>query len=135
MNCRLRILVSLFFSLLMILLLSLLASPLCRLCFDDRDVFTMSTPRNVTSKHHRPEKVFGQGGGPSWILIAGGALLSTLSIRFGYKLKQSLHFKPPPHQSNASVGLKGYLLALYHSLFATSLRLLMESLLCSQWNI
>ncbi|KAJ4913355.1 Uncharacterized protein Rs2_07976 [Raphanus sativus] len=77
-----------------------------RLCFDDRDVFTMSTPRNVTSKHHRPEKVFGQGGGPSWILIAGGALLSTLSIRFGYKLKQSLHFKPPPHQSNASVGLK-----------------------------
>ncbi|XP_011081733.1 uncharacterized protein LOC105164711 isoform X1 [Sesamum indicum] len=29
-----------------------------------------------------------QEGGPNWILIAGGALLSTLSIRLGYKLKQ-----------------------------------------------
>lgn len=28
------------------------------------------------------------GEGPNWILIAGGALLSTLSIRLGYKLKQ-----------------------------------------------
>ncbi|CAH8318055.1 unnamed protein product [Eruca vesicaria subsp. sativa] len=62
----------------------------------------MSTPRNGFSKHQRADKVSGQGG-PNWILIAGGALLSTLSIRFGYKLKQSLHFKP---DSNGSVGLK-----------------------------
>ncbi|KAJ0251497.1 Uncharacterized protein HA466_0124470 [Hirschfeldia incana] len=63
----------------------------------------MSTPRNGISKHHqeRAEKVCGQGG-PNWILIAGGALLSTLSIRFGYKLKQSLDFKP--RQSNPSAG-------------------------------
>lgn len=66
---------------------------------------TMSTPRNGFSKHQRAEKVCGQGG-PNWILIAGGALLSTLSIRFGYKLKQSPHFKPS-HQSNASPGFKG----------------------------
>ncbi|KAL0873153.1 hypothetical protein Bca101_022858 [Brassica carinata] len=63
----------------------------------------MSTTRNGISKHQRAEKVCGQGG-PNWILIAGGALLSTLSIRFGYKLKQSLDFKP--HQSNGSAGLK-----------------------------
>lgn len=65
----------------------------------------MSTPRNGFSKHQRAEKVCGQGG-PNWILIAGGALLSTLSIRFGYKLKQSPLFKPP-HHSNASPGFKG----------------------------
>ncbi|XP_033141814.1 uncharacterized protein LOC103839315 isoform X1 [Brassica rapa] len=64
----------------------------------------MSTPRNGFSKHQRAEKVCGQRG-PNWILIAGGALLSTLSIRFGYKLKQSPLFKPP-HQSNASPGFK-----------------------------
>ncbi|CAH8322034.1 unnamed protein product [Eruca vesicaria subsp. sativa] len=63
----------------------------------------MSTPRNGISKHQRADKVSGQGG-PFWILIAEGALLSTLSIRFGYKLKQSLDFKP--RQSNASAGLK-----------------------------
>ncbi|KAK4412562.1 hypothetical protein Salat_2903300 [Sesamum alatum] len=34
-----------------------------------------------------------QEGGPNWILIAGGALLSTLSIRLGYKLKQVLDAK------------------------------------------
>ena len=31
--------------------------------------------------------------GPNWILIAAGALLSTLSIRLGYKLKQALDSK------------------------------------------
>ncbi|XP_043689121.1 uncharacterized protein LOC122640068 isoform X2 [Telopea speciosissima] len=29
-----------------------------------------------------------QGEGPNWVLIVGGALLSTLSIRLGYKLRQ-----------------------------------------------
>uniref|UniRef100_A0A1J3GB71 Uncharacterized protein n=1 Tax=Noccaea caerulescens TaxID=107243 RepID=A0A1J3GB71_NOCCA len=62
----------------------------------------MSTPRNGgISKHQRAEKFCGEG--PNWILIAGGALLSTLSIRFGYKLKQSLDSKT---QSNGSTGLK-----------------------------
>ncbi|XP_042060857.1 uncharacterized protein LOC121805135 isoform X1 [Salvia splendens] len=34
-----------------------------------------------------------QGEGPNWILIAGSALLSTLSVRLGYKLKQVLDTK------------------------------------------
>ncbi|CAH8355111.1 unnamed protein product [Eruca vesicaria subsp. sativa] len=61
----------------------------------------MSTRRNGFSKQ-RGEKVCGEGG-VNWILIAGGALLSTLSIRFGWRLRQSIDSKP---QSNASLGLK-----------------------------
>ncbi|XWS58694.1 hypothetical protein CRYUN_Cryun08bG0056700 [Craigia yunnanensis] len=45
-----------------------------------------------------------QGEGPNWILIAGGALLSTLSIHLGYKLKQALDSK---QQDNATTSLKG----------------------------
>lgn len=44
-----------------------------------------------------------QGQGPNWILIAGGALLSTLSVRLGYRLKQVLDSKQP---QNATNGLK-----------------------------
>ncbi|XP_010271022.1 PREDICTED: uncharacterized protein LOC104607162 isoform X4 [Nelumbo nucifera] len=42
--------------------------------------------------------------GPNWVLIAGGALLSTLSFQFGYKLKQVLDTR---QLDNASNGLKG----------------------------
>ncbi|OAO99662.1 hypothetical protein AXX17_AT4G31800 [Arabidopsis thaliana] len=62
----------------------------------------MTTRRNGVSRHQRFESFRGEG--PNWILIAGGALLSTLSIRFGYKLKQSIDSKPP--HSNATGGLK-----------------------------
>lgn len=73
----------------------------------------MSTQRNGISKHQRADKFGGQG--PNWILIAGGALLSTLSIRFGYKLKQSLDWKP---QSNGTAGIKGiYFIAVYLNMF------------------
>lgn len=41
-----------------------------------------------------------QGEGPNWVLIAGGALLSTLSIRLGYKLKQALDPKQPENATN-----------------------------------
>ncbi|XVF64545.1 hypothetical protein PTKIN_Ptkin09bG0177300 [Pterospermum kingtungense] len=44
-----------------------------------------------------------QGERHNWILIAGGALLSTLSIRLGYKLKQALD---PKQQNNATTCLK-----------------------------
>ncbi|KAK9055966.1 hypothetical protein SSX86_027053 [Deinandra increscens subsp. villosa] len=44
-----------------------------------------------------------QGQGPNWILIAGGALLSTLSVRLGFRLKQVLDSKQP--RNNGS-GLK-----------------------------
>lgn len=50
-----------------------------------------------------------QGEGPNWILIAGGALLSALSIRLGYKLKQALDVR---QQENASNGLKGLILCI-----------------------
>jgi len=73
----------------------------------------MSTRRNGISKHQRGDKFCGEG--PNWILIAGGALLSTLSIRFGYKLKQSLDSKP---QSNGSAGLKRtYFIAVLLNMF------------------
>ncbi|KAG4966793.1 hypothetical protein AAZX31_12G013600 [Glycine max] len=42
--------------------------------------------------------------GPNWLIFAAGALLSTLSIRLGYKLKQALDSKP---KQNATTGQKG----------------------------
>ncbi|RZC73942.1 hypothetical protein C5167_049423 [Papaver somniferum] len=45
-----------------------------------------------------------QGEGPNWILIAGGALLSTLSVRLGYKLKQVMDTR---RMENNSDSLKG----------------------------
>lgn len=41
-----------------------------------------------------------QGQGPNWILIAGGALLSTLSVRLGYRLKQAMDTKQPQNTSS-----------------------------------
>lgn len=46
-----------------------------------------------------------QAEGPNWILIAGGALLSTLSMRLGYKLKQVLDTKEVQSSSKGSRGL------------------------------
>ncbi|PKA60797.1 hypothetical protein AXF42_Ash006431 [Apostasia shenzhenica] len=49
----------------------------------------MKSKENCTiQKAHKIERV--KGDGPNWVLIAGGALLSTLSIRFGCMLKQAL---------------------------------------------
>ncbi|KAJ8762714.1 hypothetical protein K2173_012206 [Erythroxylum novogranatense] len=58
---------------------------------------TNGAPRGQLAKGFQSE-------GPNWILIAGGALLSTLSIRFGYKLKQTLDSK---HQPNSRNTIKG----------------------------
>ncbi|CAN8230284.1 unnamed protein product [Cochlearia groenlandica] len=60
-----------------------------------------TTRRNGISKHQGADKFCGEG--PNWILIAGGALLSTLSIRFGYKLKQTLDSKPRSNCRNDGV--------------------------------
>ncbi|KAL8482776.1 hypothetical protein ACS0TY_025715 [Phlomoides rotata] len=43
-----------------------------------------------------------QAEGPNWILIAGSALLSTLSIRFGYKLKEVFDAKQLDNSSQSS---------------------------------
>ncbi|KAJ4899394.1 Uncharacterized protein Rs2_13345 [Raphanus sativus] len=63
----------------------------------------MSTRRNGFSKQQRGEKVCG----PNWMLIAGGALLSTLSFRFGWRLRQSsLDFNPPQSTPSSLGGFK-----------------------------
>ncbi|KAE8656154.1 putative tocopherol O-methyltransferase [Hibiscus syriacus] len=62
----------------------------------------MNTKGGRVSKVQNSKKI--QGERPNWILIAGGALLSTLSIRLGYKLKQALDTK---QQYNATTSLKG----------------------------
>ncbi|CAM8968454.1 unnamed protein product [Rhodiola kirilowii] len=43
-----------------------------------------------------------QGQRPHWAIIAGGALLSSLSIRLGYMLKQALDGKQQTHGSNST---------------------------------
>jgi hypothetical protein len=65
----------------------------------------MKPRTNGTSRGQKAQNF--QGERPNWILIAGGALLSTLSIRLGYKLKQTLDSK---QQANASDGLTGVVL-------------------------
>ncbi|KAG6737583.1 hypothetical protein POTOM_059111 [Populus tomentosa] len=62
----------------------------------------MKPRANGTSRGQKAQNF--QGEGRNWILIAGGALLSTLSIRLGYKLKQTLDSR---QQANASNNLKG----------------------------
>ncbi|XP_057972563.1 uncharacterized protein LOC131160714 [Malania oleifera] len=62
----------------------------------------MKPKNNVTPRSQQSEKF--QVGGPNWVLIAGVALLSTLSIRIGYKLKQAFDTK---QQENVNRSLKG----------------------------
>ncbi|CAA2982291.1 Hypothetical predicted protein [Olea europaea subsp. europaea] len=45
-----------------------------------------------------------QGEGQKWVLIVGGALLSTLSNRLGYKLKQVLDTKQINNSGNSLRG-------------------------------
>lgn len=56
-----------------------------------------------TPRAQKPKSLQGEGG-PNWILIAGGALLSTLSIRLGYKLKQAIDTKQQENVNNGSKG-------------------------------
>lgn len=51
-------------------------------------------PRSGVGSRDQKSKTI-QGEGPNWVLIVGGALLSTLSIRLGYKMKQALDAKQP----------------------------------------
>ncbi|OVA10081.1 hypothetical protein BVC80_1755g38 [Macleaya cordata] len=60
-------------------------------------------PRTNGAPRAHKSKNF-QGQGPNWILIAGGALLSTLSVRLGYKLKQVLDTR---RLDNANDSMKG----------------------------
>ncbi|KAI3883044.1 hypothetical protein MKX03_003469 [Papaver bracteatum] len=62
----------------------------------------MKPRTNATHRVQRSNS--SQGEGPNWILIAGGALLSTLSVRLGYKLKQVMDTR---RMENNSDSLKG----------------------------
>ncbi|CAH9125023.1 unnamed protein product [Cuscuta epithymum] len=57
---------------------------------------------NGTSRGKRSAALRGEGS--NWVLIAGGALLSTLSVRLGYKLKQVLDAKQQSVTGNTSKG-------------------------------
>ena len=72
----------------------------------------MKPRANGTSRGQKAQNF--QGEGRNWILIAGGALLSTLSIRLGYKLKQTLDSR---QQANASNSLKGGVLFIASARF------------------
>ncbi|CAA0838389.1 Unknown protein [Striga hermonthica] len=58
-------------------------------------------PRRTTESSRGSKAIHGEG--PNWVLIAGSALLSTLSIRLGYKLKQVFDVK---QQNSSSQSLK-----------------------------
>nr|XP_010918056.1 uncharacterized protein LOC105042509 isoform X3 [Elaeis guineensis] len=64
--------------------------------------YQMMHKPKATGAIQRAQKVkHMQGGGPNWVIIAGGALLSTLSIRFGCKLKQIFEIKQSKNFNNA----------------------------------
>lgn len=62
----------------------------------------MKPHANGVSRGHKANGP--QVEGPNWLIFAAGALLSTLSIRLGYKLKQALDSKP---KQNATAIQKG----------------------------
>lgn len=55
------------------------------------------------SRTQKPK--FVEGEGLNWVIIAGGALLSTLSFRLVCKLKQAVTKNLPTSDSNGSKGL------------------------------
>ncbi|XP_061353292.1 uncharacterized protein LOC133298061 isoform X2 [Gastrolobium bilobum] len=65
----------------------------------------MKRQTNGVSRFHKANNA--QVEGPNWLLIAAGALLSTLSIRFGYKLKQALDSKPKQNATTTQKGTGG----------------------------
>ncbi|XP_022718641.1 uncharacterized protein LOC111276927 isoform X2 [Durio zibethinus] len=62
----------------------------------------MNTRGGRVSRVQKTQSFHGEG--PNWLFIAGGALLSTLSIRLGYKLKQALDTKQRDNASSISKG-------------------------------
>ncbi|RDX89593.1 hypothetical protein CR513_28667 [Mucuna pruriens] len=62
----------------------------------------MKPQTNTVSRAHKANNI--QVEGPNWIIFAAGALLSTLSIRLGYKLKQALDSKPKQHAATIQKG-------------------------------
>lgn len=70
--------------------------------FDGLQPLEMKPRTNGGSRSQRSKGV--QSEGPNWVIIAGSALLSTLSVRLGYKLKQVLDSR---QQNKTTSSLKG----------------------------
>jgi hypothetical protein len=66
----------------------------------------MKPQTNGSSRVHKSNK-HSREEGPPWLIIAAGAVLSTLSIRLGYKLRQATDSKQTPKQNAATTILKG----------------------------
>ncbi|KAM3300628.1 hypothetical protein ACQJBY_041578 [Aegilops geniculata] len=60
---------------------------------DGQAVLRMRSSKTNGSVQKAGRVSHAQGEGPSWVLVAGGVLLSTLSVRFGCKLKQMFDTK------------------------------------------
>lgn len=66
----------------------------------------MKPKTNESYKAQRSDNFQREGQGPIWILVAGGALLSTLSVHLGFKLKQFIDSKQRDDaHSSSSKGL------------------------------
>jgi len=63
----------------------------------------MKPHANGVSRGHKANGTT-QVEGPNWLIFAAGALLSTLSIRLGYKLKQALDSKPKQNATSIQKG-------------------------------
>lgn len=76
----------------------------------------------MNSKANGSMKKAGRGdqlhGGPNWVLVAGGILLSTLSVRLGCRLKQLFETK---HQNPSTNGLGLSIWSVTYTTFPCSL--------------
>lgn len=84
----------------------------------------MKPQANGLSRAHKANNTRVEG--TNWILIAAGALLSTLSIRFGYKLKQAVDSKPKQNSANIKKGRYILLGGFQTSVFCISLLFLLN---------
>lgn len=96
--------------------------------------FKMKPRTNEVSRRSRGL----QEEGPNWVLIAGSALLSTLAIRLGYKVKQVLDTKKPENSNNNLKGMKIWRLFLsfiiYYFIFIFVLSLCFKNVVYNAGN-
>lgn len=71
----------------------------------------MKPSTNMRTKSQKSENVIGEG--PNWILVAGSALLGSLFIHLGHKLKQTLEARQPDSARLKGVYVYNYLTRLF----------------------
>lgn len=70
---------------------------------EDRQFVQAGMKSKTNRSIQKARKTDNVQGGPNWVLVAGGVLLSTLSVKLGCKLKQL--FDAKQRNSNTSKGL------------------------------